>query len=265
MPISPEAFTPGLSAPPSVFSLPLDPLNPAQLSTGSAYLYRMLHDSGEHSAPSDASAFNTTAHYLSDHVLPSAMRPDLWAPAVTGLRAPGFMTPAVPGPDSVGGDSAFELPGTPVSFQMRMSDLVVLTRSVMGAVAEGGLAPKTGTEGSSEAADAEAARSTAVVQGLPPISARAVFAREAVTKADDDVAMPDLVPSRGGTASGDESGDEEEVVTPCEEVQLDLGPHICSASPQHSASSIEGGLPEEDRDKGKAVEGTGESNRRGPR
>ena len=50
-----------------------------------------------------------------------------------------------------------------------------------------------------------------VVQEPLPTLARAAFTREEVT-ADVDVAMPDLVHSHGGIASGDESGDEEEVV-----------------------------------------------------
>ncbi|KAI0330493.1 hypothetical protein GY45DRAFT_747011 [Cubamyces sp. BRFM 1775] len=82
-------------------------------------MYALLHETGN-TAPSDAPPFQA-ASYLTELTRP--------ANAASGLWAPGLAT-TVGSCDTTG----LEVPAIPVSYQMQMSDLVAMTRSIRGAI-----------------------------------------------------------------------------------------------------------------------------------
>ncbi|KAH9889912.1 hypothetical protein C8Q73DRAFT_143741 [Cubamyces lactineus] len=112
----------GFSAPPSAFTLPAPfVLGPGSLTMHAAYMYTLLHETGN-TAPSDAPPFQATS-YLTELTRPSDVPPDLWAPGLASSVGPYDST-------------AQETATTPVSYQMQMSDLVALTRTVRGVTSQ---------------------------------------------------------------------------------------------------------------------------------
>ncbi len=120
-----SGLNPPLSAPPSAFSLPATCASEA-LNLGGAYLYRLFNGPGDDSAI-EAPPFHSTCYYGEAVASTAGVPPDLWSPPhtfVSDTSATGVAAEDVPN---------LAYPPTPVSYEMRMSDLVALTKSIRGA------------------------------------------------------------------------------------------------------------------------------------
>ncbi|KAI0647842.1 hypothetical protein C8Q79DRAFT_534611 [Trametes meyenii] len=116
-----SAFAPS-EACPIESAMPL----PACLAPSATYLYHLFTETGEASgtlAPPEAPLFHST-YFLNDVAHPPILPPDLWVspPGAPTYVAPG-LHPAIPLP-------------TPVSYQMQLSHLVALTKSMREAKLE---------------------------------------------------------------------------------------------------------------------------------
>ncbi|KAI8994210.1 hypothetical protein BD414DRAFT_481768 [Trametes punicea] len=116
---------PGFSAPPFAYMGPSGfALGPGCLSDGAAYLYRLLNESSGDGPPPEAPPFHLV-YYPGERGL-EIPSPTLWSPS------------AFASPIAALEASDFAVPPTPVSYQMRMSDLVALTRSARAAALDTG-------------------------------------------------------------------------------------------------------------------------------
>lgn len=114
---------PPLSAPPSAFSLPVPAASEA-LNLGGAYLYRLFNGTGDDFAM-EAPPFHSTSHYGEAITGAAGVPPDLWSP-------PHGFVPESSGL-AAGNVPNLPYPPTPVSYEMQMSDLIALTKSIRGA------------------------------------------------------------------------------------------------------------------------------------
>ncbi|KAI0357530.1 hypothetical protein OH77DRAFT_1588397 [Trametes cingulata] len=216
-PTQPHLSNSPYSAPPSAFSSAMSSGYSGFAGTmGNSYFYRLLNESAASNAPDEAPPLHPT-HFLGDNIRPAHVPPELWSPL------PGFLSPVAPGDGS-----GYGYPATPVSYQMRMSDLVALTKHVR-AVAAGRAREQEHEDQSSDEPTETARPSLSVgssesateinpspVQRLAQGDSAALIAPEVgyATQGGNALATPE---------SGDETDDDEdEVVTPCEEVELFL-------------------------------------------
>ncbi|KAI0822057.1 hypothetical protein BC628DRAFT_717795 [Trametes gibbosa] len=118
-----------LSAPPSAFSLP-GPASTAfgRSATGGAYLYQLLNDSLGGPVATEPPPFSSTCHFEGALSGLEDVPPDLWSPMHDfGAPVPSQTTVA-----SAYGLGLGLTEATPVAYQIRLSDLVALTKSLRG-------------------------------------------------------------------------------------------------------------------------------------
>ncbi|KAI9058134.1 hypothetical protein FKP32DRAFT_1761646 [Trametes sanguinea] len=181
--------TQGFPGSPSTF-MPQTPFEPGPgcLTTGAAYLYRLLHESAGNFAPPEVPQVPPTYDVEPLAEVPS----EIWSPM------PSFISPVNAGGSEA---SCFTVPAQPVSYRMQLSDLIALTKRVRAAPQAKGDASATG--------EAEEDELTKQSRPESPATAKCV-ASQTLTPKDNP----------GMTMDAHDSEDEEEVVTPCEERDL---------------------------------------------
>ncbi|KAI0631927.1 hypothetical protein C8Q77DRAFT_1122747 [Trametes polyzona] len=233
------------SAPPAAFSLP-GPLVPGGFTPVGEYFSRLFNDTDNDLTAIEPPPLHSTC-YFGNIAGPSDMPPNLWAPSnvmpVSSEHAAGFSTP---------------MP-TPLSYQIRMSDLVALTKRLRESAAPGPHAAGQHLDSEAAASSPDMAGPTAHAQSPGTCYHTRVDNRSLTYRSGDamsDVALSlessavipelsmsvlsdDCVDNPGAIKDGEVTEDEDEVVTPCEEVD-----HFLSPVPATAATSL---------DKGKAV------------
>ncbi|KAI0712456.1 hypothetical protein C8Q76DRAFT_784983 [Earliella scabrosa] len=208
-------YLPPAYPPPPSMPSPLLPQGPGGLTPSAAYLYQMLHEA---TAPDDAlpeaPGFNS-AVYLTELTRPVGATPQLRIPlSMASVQSP-MLHP-------------FAHDAMPVSYQMRLSDLMAWTkrtRQIAATNAQATVAqrlsqgqdPKDGAEPQNEVdlRDGRVFVNTGTpTVGLDPLGHELEVAESPM----QDAAYPLALRS----SQGDDTEDEDEVLTPCEEVDFTL-------------------------------------------
>ncbi|KAI0373664.1 hypothetical protein BV20DRAFT_962227 [Pilatotrama ljubarskyi] len=233
--MQPQVFnTPG-SAPPSAFSPAVSSDYPG-FPMGNSYFYRLLNESGDSAAPVEPPPFHST-YFLADYTRPPDVPPELWSPL------PGFLSPV-----TLGDASGFGFPATPVSYQMRMTDLLALTRNMRALAAERPGGPSDISCPDADAQMAEGSLSATHGAGATGVNDSSPLSHSLDSEGAHGICDTSKIGharrSGGATAtpgSGEETDDDDEVVTPCEEVELFLPPdsHPAVATTEATAKAKE--------------------------